>query len=98
MKHIKKLTVHPELGNDMRRAVIDWCIKQWGDYYDTEAEHVWWITSNYDRSLNGTFDIVFNDVKAAEFFILRWGGNVFDVEYEEYYVPDPEVLDRLFEV
>jgi hypothetical protein len=94
MKHIKKLTVHPELGNDVRHEVSDWCTKQWGLYREEGA--VWYITSNYDRSVSGTFDVIFTDVKAAEFFILRWGGGVFDVEYEEYCVPDPEVLDRLF--
>lgn len=95
MKTIKRLTVHPELGNDVRKEVMDWCTKHWGEY-NTE-ESVWMPTSNYKRSYNGTFDVIFNDVKAAEFFILRWGGQLYDVEYDETFAPDPVILNSLFE-
>jgi hypothetical protein len=95
MKNIKKLVVHPELGNDIRQEVVAWCTQQWGDY--REEDSVWWTTSNYTRSYNGTFDMIFNDVKSAEFFILRWGGQIVDIEYEENFAPDPVVLNTLFE-
>jgi hypothetical protein len=98
MIKIKQLTVHPNLGNDVRYEVIEWCNKQWGDYHLFEGdEWTWFTTSNYDRGAeSGTFDVIFKDVKAANLFLLRWGGQVFDVEYEECFVPDPEVLDKLF--
>ena len=98
MKKIKKLTVHPGLGNDRREEVYKWCTKYWGEYHEYESHNwIWFPTSNYDRGEDsGTFDIVFNDVKAAELFILYWGGQVFDIEYEEYFIPDPEVMESLF--
>lgn len=94
MKQIKQLTVHPGLGNDLRMEVIDWCVKCWGDYHDEDSK--WWTTSNYNRTDNGTFDVIFNDVKLAEIFILRWNGTVCDIEYDKSSCADPEVLDRLF--
>jgi len=96
MKYIKQLTVHPELDNTVRQEVVDWCIKQWGDYHEHETDCGWWITSNYDRSFTGTFDVIFTDIKAAEFFILRWGGQVVEYEYEERFAPSQTVLDNLF--
>lgn len=94
MKHIKKLKVHPGLGNDLRQEVIEWCSKQWGEYNNEDS--FWGPTSNYERSEHGTFDVIFTDLKAAQIFLLRWGGQVVDVEYEETFAPDQEVLSKLF--
>jgi hypothetical protein len=96
MKIVKQVTIHPELGNDVRQEVIDWCIKQFGDPIVQEVEYDWWINSNYERSNEGTFDITFTSLKSAEFFILRWGGVIVDTKYNEVFVPDPEILKSLF--
>jgi hypothetical protein len=96
MKIVKEITIHPELGNDIRLEVVDWCIAQFGDPIVQVVDHDWWINSNYERSYDGTFDITFTDLKSAEFFILRWGGVVVDTKYDEVFVPDPEILKNLF--
>jgi hypothetical protein len=70
---IRHYVLHPEIGNDQRREVREWCKTSLKDYY-------WFMNSNYKRSLSGTFDITVTDLHAAELFILRWGGQIVDVQ------------------
>jgi hypothetical protein len=59
----------------------------------------WYITSNYTRSADGTFDVAFKHMKDAHWFIIRWGGNVVEVTYEdvpEIYQVNTTHFDRLF--
>lgn len=65
--------LHPSIGNDLRQDVSDWCV-------NTLEDLGWNMTSNYDRTDRGTFDVRVTDRQAAELFLLRWGGQVVDVE------------------
>lgn len=94
MKKIKRLTIHPHLGNDVRQEVRDWCISNFGDYSDEKSK--WQITSNYVRTTKGTFDIIFDDEKLASFFLLRWGGEVVDVLYYNDTSTNLEVFNNFF--
>jgi hypothetical protein len=100
MKPIKEITVHPGLGNDLRDEVIDWCRSTFVDDYGlAESDFRWWTTSNYNRSYEGTFDVFFKDLKDAHWFIIRWGGEVVNVQYEdvpEQYVVLDEIYNSLF--
>jgi hypothetical protein len=99
MKIVKEVAVHPYIGNDKRQEVINWCNTQFGEYHETaEGEQWrWYPTSNYTRSKEGTFDVIFRKIEDAEWFLLRWGGDVVytDVEGSEV---DAEVFKNLFEV
>ena len=101
MKPIKEITIHPGLGNDVREEVIDWCRETFNDEYaDTEEEFRWRTTSNYERSYEGSFDVFFKDLKDAHWFILRWGGEVVHIEYQnvpEQYVIIDKIYNSLFE-
>lgn len=70
---IRHYVLHPEIGNDCRQDVREWCKTSLKDYY-------WRMHSNYKRTLTGTFDITVTDLHAAELFILRWGSQIVDVE------------------
>ena len=98
MKQILSLRVQPRLNNNQRVEVVKWCTKQFGPKHGKDGETpVWLITSNYTRELDAEFDVIFNNVKNAEWFILKWGGVISNVVYsEETFAPDPEVLNRLF--
>jgi hypothetical protein len=98
MKPIKWITVQPNIGNDIRQEVKDWCSATFNEY-DNEASQ-WFMTSNYTRSHEASFDLLFRHLKHAEWFILRWGGVISNIEYEdvpEQYVVSKKVLDVLFE-
>jgi hypothetical protein len=101
MKPIKEITVHPYLGNDVRPEVLDWCLATFNDQYaQSEGDYRWRSTSNYNRSYDGTFDIMFKTTEDAHWFILRWGGDVVNIEYEEVpeqYVVRDDVYNVLFE-
>lgn len=98
MKPIKWVTVQPNLGNDVRQAVKDWCSTTFHSYDNEYRE--WHITSNYTREEEASFDLLFKRLSHAEWFILRWGGCISNIEYEdvpEQYVVSEQVLDALFE-
>jgi hypothetical protein len=71
------MIIHPHIGNDKRQAVMDWCEKKFGPY--NEEDSVWCATSNYDRSKDGTFDVHFEDMYEALWFLSKWGGEVVDL-------------------
>jgi hypothetical protein len=101
MKPIKEITVHPNLGNDVRQEVLAWCRETFNDEYaESEEDYRWMVTSNYTRSYDGTFDILFKTTADAHWFILRWGGDIVNIEYEDvpeqYVVPD-KIYNALFE-
>jgi hypothetical protein len=95
MKTINKILIHPKIGNDKRSDVIDWCTKQFG--ISNRKEWRWGTMSNYTRSNTGTFDIIFKNIKDAQWFLLKLGGDIIykDVEGSEV---DPEIFQNLFEV
>jgi hypothetical protein len=98
MKPIKWITVHPELDNTVRQEVKYWCEKTFHSSDNDYPE--WYMTSNYDRTYNGTFDMRFKHLKYAEWFILRWGGNIVEIEYEdvpEQYFVREDIFKTLFE-
>jgi hypothetical protein len=98
MKPIKQITVQPSITNDIRQEVRDWCDMTF-NHHDNESSD-WCMTSNYDRGHEATFDVLFKQLKHAEWFILRWGGVISNIEYEdvpEQYVVSKKVLDTLFE-
>lgn len=101
MKPIKQITVHPYLGNETRTEVLEWCRTIFNDEFaESEEEYRWVITSNYERSYEGTFDVLFKDIKDAEWFILRWGGDIVSIEYEdvpEQYFVEDNLYKSLFE-
>jgi hypothetical protein len=101
MKPIKSVIVHPYIGNDQRSDVIDWCYKSFNDSYALdENDFRWFSRSNYERSHEGTFDVYFKSLADAEWFILRWGGNIVGIEYEdvpEKFVVREDVFKTLFE-
>ena len=65
--------IHPNIGNDLRQDVETWCERVLKDVY-------WSMRSNYKRTDSGTFDVYVRDRKAAEMFLLRWGGQIVDIE------------------
>ena len=71
------MIVHPHIGNDKRQEVMNWCIEKFGPY--NEEDSVWCATSNYDRSKDGTFDVHFEDMYEALWFLSKWGGEVVDL-------------------
>jgi hypothetical protein len=98
MKPIKWITVQPNIGNDVRQKVRDWCDTTF-NHHDNESSN-WFMTSNYTRGHDASFDMLFKEFKHAEWFILRWGGVISSIEYEdvpEQYVVSKHVLDTLFE-
>jgi hypothetical protein len=76
-KTIKYVIVCPEIDNDERSEVNDWCTEIFGDRYKTQIDEnqwIWSMRSNYDRSKYASFDMYFKDDRTASMFILRWGG------------------------
>jgi hypothetical protein len=76
-KTIKQVIVYPEIDNDKRQNVMEWCAEIFGDRRKTHIDHnqwIWGMRSNYDRSKYASFDMYFKDDRNASIFILRWGG------------------------
>jgi hypothetical protein len=94
MKTITKATVQAPLKNEIRKEVKEWCEKNFGVQDD---DYRWCITSNYARDEDGDFDVIFWNMNDAHWFILKWGGVLADVEYEETFAVCDEVFDNLFE-
>lgn len=95
MKKIIKIVIHPHIGNDSRAEVISWCNNQYGDLHDQD-EYRWTTTSNYERSKDGTFDVVFYNEKDAHWFLLRWGGEIVEIDAEYVYGVSDEQFNTLF--
>lgn len=98
MKPIKWITVQPNIGNDIRQEVKDWCSTTFHDHNNERCE--WFMTSNYTRGHEASFDMLFKRLDHAQWFILRWGGCISSIEYEdvpEQYVVSKAVLENLFE-
>ena len=95
MNIVTEILIHPYIGNDKRPEVVDWCTKQFGAANSEEWR--WGSTSNYVRSYEGTFDIFFKNLKDAQWFLLKWGGDIIYTKTEGSTV-DPEVFQNLFEV
>jgi hypothetical protein len=72
MESTEWITVQPNIGNDVRQEVSDWCYTTFKNR--SNGDRNWFMTSNYTRELSATFDVVFKYLKDAEWFILRWGG------------------------
>jgi hypothetical protein len=95
MKTVTEILIHPYIGNDNRPEVVDWCTKQFGVVNSEQRR--WVSTSNYTRSKEGTFDVFFKNLKDAQWFLLKWGGDIIYTKTEGSEV-DPEVFQRLFEI
>lgn len=96
MKIIKRLTIHPKLGDNIRQEVHNWCTSQFGDNFKQDVKK-WLMTSNcYNKKSEGTFDMVFTDMSFASHFLLKWGGEVVNKQYDEVFSVDQEVFNNLF--
>lgn len=95
-----KYIVHPNIDNDRREAVYAWCTKQWGDYRENyNNTWKWYPKSNYDRGDNsGTFDIVFQDKRLVDLFIIAWGGYIAETEGVPEYKVTKTHFNKLFGV
>lgn len=70
-----KIIVHPNIGNEKRQEIIDWCEVAFGSIYCSSPR--WFQTSNYERGpVSGTFDIHFKEESDAHFFIIAHGGYI----------------------
>ena len=97
MQKILSVTVQPELTNNFRPEVSAWCSETFGS---KDNDYVsWYITSNYTRGYDAEFDVVFERLQDAQWFIIKWGGVVSNIEYDgiEVYQIKEEVFNTLFE-
>lgn len=96
MKKFKNCKIFPNIGNDRRQEVMDWCENIYGKMNADVPR--WMSKSNYTYPLSyaGTFDIWFYDQKDANWFLLRWGGTIVETVYDEWYTSD-EVVNTLFD-
>jgi hypothetical protein len=94
-----KYIVHPNIDNNRRQDVYDWCTQQWGEYRDyVDNDWKWFPTSNYDRGTDsGTFDLHFQDERLANLFIIAWGGYVAEIEEQADYKVKHKHFKNLFE-
>jgi hypothetical protein len=100
MKIIKQINVYPELNNNVRQSVYQWCLEMFGNMHGTEEDDwVWGTKSNYERSRKASFDMQFKNSKHASMFVLRWGGKTETIfeDFEKLAV-DEEVFNNLFEI
>lgn len=98
MKPIDRIIVQPELDNSIRQEVVEWCDSTF--YTHPDSDWRWNITSNYERSYQATFDVMFKNMRDAQWFILRWGGVISEIIYEdvpEQYFVEDKIFSELFE-
>lgn len=98
MKTFKFCKIFPNIDNNERQEVIDWCKKEFGPM---NAEVTRWMSSSnytYPLEFRGTFDMWFYNQDDANLFLACWGGSgtTFETFYDEWYTPD-DVLDSLFD-
>lgn len=94
MKIINYILIHPHISNLRRTEVLNWCMKEFGEYNNDIWR--WNITSNYDRSDDGTFDIYFKNRVDAQWFLIRFGGEVIEINYDGTDI-EQETFNTLFD-
>ena len=90
---MSRVVIHSCKENDERQQVLDWCESAFGN-----GGGKWYSRSNYRDE--GTFELIFSDQAAANLYMLRWGGKILDIEYQENFQlkVDPEAFEQLFEI
>ncbi len=96
MKEFKYCKIFPNIDNNERQAVMDWCEKEFGPLNASPTR--WMSGSNYTYPLEfrGTFDMWFYNKDDANLFLMCWGGTVIETIFNEWYTPN-DVLGELFD-